>query len=443
MARRSLLWSFVLTFALVGPAPAAGAVQPPNDHFADAAVVPSPLPYEDVVSTVEATEEAAEPNPECAPIGRTVWYSFTPPSDTFAVADTLGSSFDTVVGIWTGSDLTDLEPVACGDDALGLGATVAFRAESGVTYHIQVGGYFGDAGSLLFRMRAIEAGAIAGTVTAEGSGVPLSGACVVSVDQDLASFQVVMTGSDGSYEVIVRGGSYLVLFDASCRRSDDYIPEWYDDVPYLQVEDATPVVVAALAVMEGIDAALTPGCPGFATLGAVEGMNQVIGTPGPDVLEGTPGNDLICGLGGADVIRGLGGHDFLVGGRGNDRLLGGPGHDVLLGGPGNDRLRGGAGRDVLAGGRGRDTLLGGPGGDLLLGQAGNDVLRGGAGNDLLDGGAGTDRCFGGPGRDRAIRCEFVRGARTGGRAALSGPLPTLRPVEGGTRALLTRSVFGR
>jgi len=196
-------------------------------------------------------------------------------------------------------------------------------------------------------------------------------------------------------------------------------------------------------------------CPGF----EADPRNQIVGTPGDDVLEGTPGDDIICGLGGDDTLAGLGGDDLILGGPGNDTLIGGPGDDILRGHAGRDVIRGGSGSDLLIGGGNRDTLQGGGDDDILRGNAGNDilrggggnddlrggggrdairgasgddtlrggggnddlragggddrvfggsgddVLRGGAGNDLLNGGAGTDSCAGGPGSDVLVNCE--------------------------------------
>jgi hypothetical protein len=105
-----------------------------------------------------------------------------------------------------------------------------------------------------------------------------------------------------------------------------------------------------------------PHCPGF------EGdpRNQIIGTPGDDVLVGTPGNDIICGLGGNDTIRARGGRDV---------VKAGPGNDTVRGGGGNDLVRGGGGDDVMRGGPGRDRLLGGPGPDSAFGGTGVDTCR--------------------------------------------------------------------
>jgi hypothetical protein len=105
-----------------------------------------------------------------------------------------------------------------------------------------------------------------------------------------------------------------------------------------------------------------PHCPGFAG----DPRNQIIGTPGDDVLVGTPGNDVICGLGGNDTIRARGGRDV---------VKAGPGNDTVRGGGGNDLVRGGGGDDVMRGNRGRDRLLGGPGPDSAFGGPGIDTCR--------------------------------------------------------------------
>lgn len=96
-------------------------------------------------------------------------------------------------------------------------------------------------------------------------------------------------------------------------------------------------------------------CPPAPAHGA-DTRNQVVGTPGADVLTGTAAADVICGLGGNDTLRGLGRSDLLVGGRGADRLFGGFGNDRLFGGF-RDRLDGGPGNDLGVGGPGADTFI--------------------------------------------------------------------------------------
>jgi uncharacterized repeat protein (TIGR01451 family) len=88
---------------------------------------------------------------------------------------------------------------------------------------------------------------------------------------------------------------------------------------------------------------------------AGNGLGQILGTPGDDVICGGPAAEYIAALGGDDVVFGGGGNDRIAGGEGNDVLLGGPGNDQLAGGTGNDRLFGQADNDQAAGGDGTDT----------------------------------------------------------------------------------------
>jgi VCBS repeat-containing protein len=60
------------------------------------------------------------------------------------------------------------------------------------------------------------------------------------------------------------------------------------------------------------------------------------GGNGVDNLTGTPGADILLGQNGADTISGLAGNDLLCGGRGTDTLSGGLGADRFGGGQGTD-----------------------------------------------------------------------------------------------------------
>jgi len=338
-------YAFVLSVVILGsvalPGPASAA-PPGNDDFAAAVVIPDPLPFSGSVSTEEATLEPDEPalGDTCGfRVGRTVWYRYTPTTDTFLSATTLGSTFDTVLGVWSGPDLATLSLVACNDDAGGLESNVSFLAEMGTQYNFQVGGFDRQSGQLDLTVREIGiAGAIEGTVTDDGTAQPLGGICVGVFDADFGSFvQGAVTLPDGTYQVTVRPGAYVLeFFDCS---EDTYLTEWWDDAA--DRADATPITVFNGSVISGRDAALTAGCRGFASAGE----NHVVGTAGSDVLLGTPRRDVICGLGGDDILRGA---------RHQDRLIGGIGDDILLGDEGRDRLDGGPGIDICHGGQDTD-----------------------------------------------------------------------------------------
>jgi Ca2+-binding RTX toxin-like protein len=187
---------------------------------------------------------------------------------------------------------------------------------------------------------------------------------------------------------------------------------------------------------------------------SLSGIEDVIGSPGDDILvgdfkpngfQGRAGKDRIYGHSGNDSFAGDEGDDLMVGGRGRfdfvhylfngaldadlasgrvriactavcgrrsssnlsetDRIKG---MEVLAGSPEDDVLRGSGRTDYLIGGAGRDTLLGREGNDTLKGSGisllGSRASDGKAGRERsLDGGIGFDHCLGSAGDRR--RCE--------------------------------------
>ena len=120
-----------------------------------------------------------------------------------------------------------------------------------------------------------------------------------------------------------------------------------------------------------------------ATILGTDGDDEIVGTPGPDVIMSGDGIDLIDGRGGNDRICSGPRPDDVRGGAGDDRISTRGGGDSIFGGPGADY--------VLAGGGDVEALFGGGGDDRLFGGLGLfDDLIGGPGDDLLNGGPGQD-----------------------------------------------------
>jgi hypothetical protein len=85
------------------------------------------------------------------PIGHTAWWMFEGTGGDVTV-DTAGSTFDTIVGIYT-YDGASYTQVACADDVetpqgYSLQAVLTIGTDAGVTYYIQVGGFGGEVGRL-------------------------------------------------------------------------------------------------------------------------------------------------------------------------------------------------------------------------------------------------------------------------------------------------------
>ena len=135
--------SGLLQFSLVAISP------PPNDNFADATSIPAP-PFDVTVDLTAASLEPGEPTPSCAsgPLTSTAWYRFTPTQTGSISASAFGFGFSSVVSAYTGTSVASLTQVGCG--AFGNRAT--FRAVANTTYYFQVGGLFGQTGSLEFRL---------------------------------------------------------------------------------------------------------------------------------------------------------------------------------------------------------------------------------------------------------------------------------------------------
>jgi len=120
-----------------------------NDSCANATVIPpnattyDPAQY----STIAADASAGEPQESCefnnSGVSNTVWYSFTPCGSGTISVNTIGSNYDTVVSVFSGSCAAAAQ-VACNDD-IGGGVLQSQLANvpvsGGVTYLIKVADY--------------------------------------------------------------------------------------------------------------------------------------------------------------------------------------------------------------------------------------------------------------------------------------------------------------
>ncbi len=147
-ANQTLLFQFAgsfpdplssVTFSLVEGTP------PPNDDFANAEIVDS-LPFSSAPNSASATTELDEPDDGCGSGPASVWYRFTPKEDTLIIADTAGSDYPTVIGVWSDRP-AGLESITCAvgwfvQSESGMTtarpARLSFAATAGGTYYIRV-----------------------------------------------------------------------------------------------------------------------------------------------------------------------------------------------------------------------------------------------------------------------------------------------------------------
>jgi hypothetical protein len=99
-------------------------------------------------SNAAATREAGEPRITNNKGGRSVWFTWTAPWSGTATIDTVGSSFNTLLAVYTGTTVGGLRQVAANDNyGSSQQSRVTFAAVAGVTYRIAVDGFNGGYGT--------------------------------------------------------------------------------------------------------------------------------------------------------------------------------------------------------------------------------------------------------------------------------------------------------
>ena len=132
--------------------------QPPpelaNDACANVLEITA-VPYAGTVVTTTATTEGSDPSPSCGnhSRGKSVWYRFRAPTTGVLTATTFGSSYDTILSVYTGS-CGAFAPISggCNDDSGGLQSRVSFAATAGVTYYFLPTAYTSNGGTLKFNL---------------------------------------------------------------------------------------------------------------------------------------------------------------------------------------------------------------------------------------------------------------------------------------------------
>lgn len=105
-------------------------------------------------TNIDATLEAGEPSHAELNPGRSVWWRWTPTAHSTVTIDTEGSTFDTVLAVYTAGGIPaspfNLLPLAYSDDIdeINLASRTSFSVRPNTTYYIAVAGYGGSSGSI-------------------------------------------------------------------------------------------------------------------------------------------------------------------------------------------------------------------------------------------------------------------------------------------------------
>jgi hypothetical protein len=178
-------------------------LNPPNDFFVNATPLTNQSPA--TANNAGATKELGEPNHAGNTGGKSVWWSFQPPSDGVLTLSTTNSTFDTLLAMYTGPDVAHLTTIANNDDAYN-GARGGFSlinqaVSSNLVYYIAVDGYDGAFGNIVLSYSFVPASLCQLTVANNAGGT-----VQVATVNSLGGTEV-MPGTSGDFA----SGSTVVL----------------------------------------------------------------------------------------------------------------------------------------------------------------------------------------------------------------------------------------
>src|SRR5205823_4959755 len=100
-------------------------------------------------NNITASKEPGEPDHAGNAGGKSLWYCWTATNNAVVTFDATGSSFDTLLAVYTGNTVSSLTLVQSNDDiagAINRQSKVSFTPVPGTIYHIAVDGYSGACG---------------------------------------------------------------------------------------------------------------------------------------------------------------------------------------------------------------------------------------------------------------------------------------------------------
>jgi len=128
---------------------------PSNNGIASAKNLGSGVTFSESGSILAATAQSGEPALAGLPATRSVWFTYTAPANGRLVLDTVGSDFNSVLGVYSGTVgvFSSLKLLAANDDiATGnLQSSVSLPVTSGTTYIIKVDGRKSSLGAYTLR----------------------------------------------------------------------------------------------------------------------------------------------------------------------------------------------------------------------------------------------------------------------------------------------------
>jgi hypothetical protein len=120
-----------------------GVPVPTNDHFAGAFTI-SGSEGSTNGTNLRATKEPGELSHAGISRGWSVWYQWTAPTNGLVTFNTLGTGFDSILAVYSGTSVSNLTAVASDHGSAGGASQVSFTASGDTTYRIAVDSYYGS-----------------------------------------------------------------------------------------------------------------------------------------------------------------------------------------------------------------------------------------------------------------------------------------------------------
>lgn len=230
---RIVIVTATLALTALGVVPPAAAAAPSNDKRTGAVDIGS-LPF----TYTEDTRHATSDGPRRCGDERSVFFRFTPDTAVDVQIDTVGSSYDTILAVFTRT-ADGRKLIACSDDAINSWGTVRFGARAGRAYLIMVTTWW-RGGDLRLNATEVTDEPFDGSVTVEGG----------TVDPDTGIATIVGTATCNQPSAVSIGGELRQL------RSEIFVARgWSSEDGYclpgsttdwsFEVDSETAVVFAA------------------------------------------------------------------------------------------------------------------------------------------------------------------------------------------------------
>ena len=122
---------------------------PVNDDFTNAMILTG-NPITLFANNTYATKEPGEPNHAGNTGGHSLWWIWAAPTNGIVSLNNSGSSFQTLLAVYTGGVLTNLTAVIASNNS--TNTTLTFKAAAGTQYDVAVDGYNGATGNIVLNL---------------------------------------------------------------------------------------------------------------------------------------------------------------------------------------------------------------------------------------------------------------------------------------------------